>query len=229
MKSKNNGNVLFLILIAVTLFAALSYAVTTSSRSGGNSSRETNLLTVAEILNYLTSIENEILRLKITNGCSDNQISFETTHMDGWDYSHTPAARDDCHVFAPKGSVPYQMPDDWFDEATHVAGWEFYGNGNEAFTGHGTAKAELSVALLNIKRSVCERLNEKYAKPDMNSLMNHTAGTNVGNSADEFNGEYADTPNQWTMINSNDSEYLNMFCHSCTGNTCNLVKILIVR
>lgn len=69
------GNVLFLILIAVALFAALSYAVTQSSRSGGDASRETNILNAAQLTQYPTSIRTAVLRLVI-DGYQDTNILY---------------------------------------------------------------------------------------------------------------------------------------------------------
>lgn len=59
------GNVLFLILIAVALFAALSYAVTQSTRSSGDSGRETNILNSAQITSYPNSLRLAVLRMMI--------------------------------------------------------------------------------------------------------------------------------------------------------------------
>ncbi len=77
MKQTNyqKGNVLFLILIAVALFAALSYAVTQSSRSGGDASRETNILNAAQLTQYPTSIRTAVLRLVI-DGFQDTNILY---------------------------------------------------------------------------------------------------------------------------------------------------------
>lgn len=77
MKKNYNqrGNVLFLILIAVALFAALSYAVTQSSRSGGDASRETNILNAAQLTQYPTSIRTAVLRLVI-DGYQDTNILY---------------------------------------------------------------------------------------------------------------------------------------------------------
>lgn len=74
-KSNNqSGNVLFLILIAVVLFAALSYAVTQSTRGGGDSSSEKGSLQAARLLNYIAQVKFAIQRMEIREGTSIGNI-----------------------------------------------------------------------------------------------------------------------------------------------------------
>ncbi len=76
-RNGERGNVLFLILIAVALFAALSYAVTQSSRSGGgDASRETNLVNSAHITQYPASLKTSIVRMIVSNGTSPLVLVF---------------------------------------------------------------------------------------------------------------------------------------------------------
>jgi hypothetical protein len=65
MRNKQAGNVLFLILMAVALFAALSYAVTQSTRGGGNADKEIQAVDVSILLQQGAAIESGILRTKI--------------------------------------------------------------------------------------------------------------------------------------------------------------------
>ena len=78
------GNVLFLILIAVVLFAAISYAVTQSSRSGGSINKETALIQAAEIVQKANQIRVAIQRMKISNGCDETEIDFENPVVSGF-------------------------------------------------------------------------------------------------------------------------------------------------
>lgn len=64
----NSGNVLFLILIAVALFAALSFAVTQSSRSGGSSTvKETATINSSVLSQYTASVRTSLLRMTTDN------------------------------------------------------------------------------------------------------------------------------------------------------------------
>lgn len=76
MSQRQHGNVLFLILIAVALFAALSYAVTKSTSGGGNSNREKNALLASEILQMTTSMRVALQRIHISNGIAISDIVF---------------------------------------------------------------------------------------------------------------------------------------------------------
>lgn len=76
-RESERGNVLFLILIAVALFAALSYAVTQSSRSGGGASDgEANLVNSAQITQYPASVRTAIVRM-IIGGTDVSQLNFD--------------------------------------------------------------------------------------------------------------------------------------------------------
>lgn len=75
-RSGERGNVLFLILIAVALFAALSYAVTQSTRSGsGDASGETALISSAQLTQYPAGVRTSIVRMVIA-GTDVNELKF---------------------------------------------------------------------------------------------------------------------------------------------------------
>ncbi len=109
---KQRGNILFLILLAVVLFAALSYAVTSSMRGGGkDGGSEGASVKAAQIIQYATLIETTFMRLKLS-GCGIDQISFEHPEATaaGLNYANGRApSNKSCHMFEPEGGgVSYQ-------------------------------------------------------------------------------------------------------------------------
>lgn len=105
-RHSEHGNVLFLILIAVMLFAALSYAVTSSTRSGsGSTERENERLNSSSMANYIVGLKSSVTRL-IAHGCQTSELSFERSPFDGSDTDYVnPSSPSDfsCHVFHPNG------------------------------------------------------------------------------------------------------------------------------
>lgn len=98
-KNKQSGNVLFLILIAVALFAALSYAVTQSSRGSGDADNELARIAQAEVDNCSASIDSTKLRLSIIGGCDETQVSYELPN--GSNPNPFSPSDKSCHVFSP--------------------------------------------------------------------------------------------------------------------------------
>jgi hypothetical protein len=114
------GNVLFLILIAVALFAALSYAVTQSTRGGGNADSETGLITASQYLQYGAGLKVAITRMMIS-GTDHSSLDFGGGYLEELECS----TGVDC-VYAPEGGGhSYQETPEgvvWRHRATGGAG-----------------------------------------------------------------------------------------------------------
>lgn len=158
-RGSQNGNMLFLILIAAALFAALSYVVVQSSRTGsGDAEREKASLSAGEIMNYATSLQAALTRM-IIGGCDPKLINFangyETLHVN----PDAPPSKK-CNVFDPPGGgVAPKAPDrGWASDAI------FYYTGNQAFSGIGvtcanTDCADIAVVLRGVTEGLCRELN----------------------------------------------------------------------
>lgn len=165
---KERGNVLFIIMIAVALFAALAYTVTGSTRSsGGDASKEQTQLDGTEIIQYATTLRSAILRMKLSNGCTDQQISFETPLLSNYINPNAPADGT-CHVFKPQGgNIPYQRPPKgaskidasyFFGGTQNIASLEFRWNSTLESA---TETFDLLLILEDIDEKLCTEIQTK--------------------------------------------------------------------
>lgn len=196
--TQQKGNVLFIILLCVALFAALSYAVTGSTRStGGDASKENNTLLAAQMVQYASSIENAMVRLRLSNNCTDTQISFENATVSGYTNNNAPTDNR-CHIFSPQGgNIPYQpipqgarvgamSPYYFFPNNVCVSG---VGTGalGTGCQSDGTNDTDLIIAAF-ITADVCSRINSALGL----SLTTDAGSTFNPQESDKFTGTYSE-------------------------------------
>lgn len=167
-RETERGNVLFLILIAVALFAALSYAVTQSTRSGsGDASGETNLINSAQLAQYPAGVRTSVVRMVI-GGISVDQLVFnQPTNFD--DVSDLRYA-----VFHPQGggAVFQRAPQELLDQGAAGA-WIFsshYQVDGIGSTNSGDLGANEIIAFLpGVSQNICRRLNREVGITSSNA------------------------------------------------------------
>lgn len=157
-KNPQSGNVLFLILIAIALFAALFYAVSSSTRPGGGDvGRETNSISLAQITQYPALVDTAVTSMVIS-GTDIRDVRF-----------NTPAEFDDLTnksngVFHPDGGAATYVeapgalmedgdPGDWFFNANMEIP-EIYISG--------IGGNDVIAFLPGIRGAICERINEEH-------------------------------------------------------------------
>lgn len=148
------GNVLFLILIAVVLFAALSYAVTQSSRSGGGGTDgEANLVNSAQITQYPASVRTAIVRM-IIGGVDVTQLNFDPPSAFATTCNTTATA---C-VFHPSGGGATSVTAPASVTASgNQAEWVF--TSDYAIENISTSANDIIAMLPGVGGAICTRLN----------------------------------------------------------------------
>ncbi|MCB9982536.1 MAG: hypothetical protein H6861_02510 [Rhodospirillales bacterium] len=199
-RQSEKGNVLFLILIAVALFAALSYAVTQSSRSGGGASDgEANLVNSAQITQYPASVRTAIVRM-IIGGTDVAQLNFDPpsafgTAVTGCDQASVSST---C-VFHPDGGGATRVtaPPEVMGAGTQGE-WVFSSNYSIANIGRTTAvnnSNDIIAFLPGVSQSLCDRLNTELGinvNTDADSDGVPDAGsTNIPDADEEMNQDSA--------------------------------------
>ncbi len=157
-RQTERGNALFLILIAVVLFAALSYAITQSNRSGANPSRETNLIASTTVTQYPSAIRTAITRM-LLRGVTAEELLFTApaasgTYVDDATYQ----------VFNPTGGgAVFQNVDpntvELDSSGTPLGSWNF--RIDKPVTLIGTTTEDVVAVLTRVKKGICERINEQ--------------------------------------------------------------------
>tara|TARA_B100000780_G_scaffold279030_1_gene255066 strand:- start:1147 stop:1884 length:738 start_codon:yes stop_codon:yes gene_type:complete len=195
------GNVLFLILIAVALFAALSYAVTSSSRSGGGDANdESALVRSAQITQYPSSVRTSMIRMMVSNSIDPTDMIFAGPSDFSTACDDVNVERPNC-VFHPLGGAATltNIPADLM-VGTVAGEWVF--SANYEIVDIGTSDTAASDAgndiiafLPGITNGLCARINEELG------ISGNT--TDAGTDWDLTDtSEYMDDAAYWATVST---------------------------
>lgn len=193
MFKKQCGNALFLILIAVALFAALSYAITSSSRGGGNISKEDAQIAASEILQAASGIDTTFNRM-VLRGIPLTEIAYETpvfVRTDDTEYYpagfNANCTTDDCQFFSADGggATPQVLRNGFTgDVGLAVAGTPLLAK--RPMLGIGTSDPDVVIHYFAIELEVCKAINNGLGiiTGDGNPPVINDIGTGAGGMYD---------------------------------------------
>lgn len=195
-RRSQGGNVLFLILIAVALFAALSYVVTQSTRSGsGSTEREKNVLSSASMTQYPTALRTAIIRMVLA-GISIEDVKFDVPATTG-PFMDSYAQM----VFHPQGGgATYQVASsDLSQNGSSTPAWSYNAEFQVPGIGiDGTGGNDVIAFLPGISVGVCRQVNEELGITDLSGCGALAAGSVGPNLA----GAEAEIDEQMTEDNN---------------------------
>ena len=186
-RAHENGNVLWFILLAVALLAALTIVLGRSSSTVDQSGDvEQQTVKVSQILRYAKSIEAAVQEMRLRD-VSENDISFwhdsdgNGTEDASDDYFNANCTETTCKIFDAGGAgLVYTSPPSGVSSSTD---WLFVATND--VTDVGTTNTDLILILQDVRTSICAQINRM--------LDVSYGGTESDVDFTEFTGTYTAT------------------------------------
>lgn len=215
-----SGNVLFYILIAVALLAALSYTVAQTNRGGAQSiGKERAGIVSSEIIEYAQIVGNAVSQLRL-RGVKDTQISFENEKVTG--YENANCVEDGCKIYNLNGGgISYSAPkEEWLDSkySEEPRYGELYFNASAMGLAKGSdTKDDLIMFVPYLKKSICIAIN-KALGVHLNSDDTPSEKNGPFETSAKFNGFYNDVSDFYVAGDntSGQDELFSSYSAGCT-------------
>lgn len=187
MSLPQRGNILFLILLAVVLFAALAYAVTQSLRGGGKDGGAEKMdLVAAQLLQNMNLIETTMTRAMMINGIKE--WGFDFNRPGGTASTNNTCQQTECRIFTEKnGPVPYfDLPVEAMSDPSQNKG---YYNVAQVVN-VGTSAPDILVSYNYVSAGFCSALNKALNLNDISM----TVSDSIGGTDNNYSGTLTSIP-----------------------------------
>lgn len=223
-RSNESGNVLFIILIGVALFGALSYSVANMMRSGNASSitKEKARVSAAQIIDY-GNVVRQATQNMLINGCDKTEISF--TQESGDAYEHSPASPTKCKIFERRGgSVNPEAVSPGLNDGSFYIFTGAHAAENIGSTCTNASCADLIMVLENLDKAICLAINKRLSVDNPGS----DAPNDAGGTLAKFDGTFTYGNVLFDEDGALDGQTAGCF-RDTPGNTYSYFRILMAR
>ncbi len=181
------GNILFLILLAVVLFAALSYAVMGQREQITGIPRDKAETFAAQLIQNVNLIDNTMMRAMTVDGVKEWGFDISTSESNA---PNGTCAALNCRIYSDRGGpVPMLKIPDWASTAT-VDGYKYPNFMVANILDVGTTAPDFYIRYDQLRKEVCEAINRKLGYTDIDlETADPTGGTDYG-----YNGTLTSMP-----------------------------------
>ena len=196
---KQGGNALFLILIAVALFAALSYAVTQSGRGGGSIDREQMSIDAALFIQQANQIQTLAQRLYTVNVVDQIRFDESAFNASGTVYAANAATSTGRTVgaFNSADGIPTVYPPAAMtDTLNNGFAWRYWiAPFNVGGSPINTTAADEIILVSELNQAACEELNRSLTGSATIPTYTATGGSVHHRESARRDGTYTSTNN----------------------------------